>query len=58
MKRAQRHMKIKEMAKKTRVATTTSEEDAKTDTGKGDCSIRIITVANHAHYCNPSYTNT
>ena len=32
MKRAQRHMKIKEMAKKAKVATS-SEEDAKTDTG-------------------------
>ena len=41
MKRAQRHMKVKEMAKKTRMATN-SEEDAKTDTGKSDRTIRIV----------------
>lgn len=32
VKRAQRHMRIKDMAKKTRVATTSEEED-KTNTG-------------------------
>ena len=32
MKRAQRHMKVKEMAKKTRMSTS-GEEDSKTDTG-------------------------
>ena len=41
VKRAQRHMKIKEMAKKTSLATT-SEEDG--DNGMVDCCIRIITA--------------
>ena len=49
-------MKIKEMAKKTRVATT-GEEDAKTDTGKDDCSIRIITATCHT-LVQSFYTNT
>jgi len=36
-------MRIKEMAKKTKVATS-SEEDDKSDTGiMGDCSIRVVT---------------
>ena len=45
MKRAQRHMKIKEMAKKTSL-TTSSEEDKTTDTGMGDYCIRVVTALN------------
>ena len=41
VKRAQRHMKIKEMAKKTSLATT-SEEDG--DNGMVECCIRVITT--------------
>lgn len=37
-------MRMKEMAKKTRVVATSSEEDDKTDTGMIDRSIRKVCI--------------
>ena len=51
MKRAQRHMKIKEMAKKTSLATS-SEEDKTTDTGMGDYCIRVVIALNYYTDCD------
>ena len=47
VKRAQRHMKIKEMAKKTSLATS-GEEDKTSDTGMAECCIRVVTALLYA----------